>query len=269
MRKKRRIRARIKIKPLATHPEKSVKDWIIFLSPAYVAIAVLFVGYFFGLIGTHALALFLVYGITSLVIGLLLQESYPSLFPYLGRNVYHSLGGIVIVIGSMFFLKFTSLILLLFCILLMFLSGWALERTDVETMLSQSHTLKHVKDFEKSTHYEAGSYWLLSSLLLLLLFNINIAYAAILILAIGDTAAGFVGRNMGRMKNPLNKKKTIEGSLAFFATALFAAMPFVSTQTAIVVAFAVAIVEALPLKINDNLTVPLSAGLVMYLLKFV
>jgi len=172
----------------------------------------------------------------------------------------------MLVIGSMFFLKFTSLILVLFCILLLFLVGWALERVGVETMLSRSYTLKRVKDFTKSSHYEAGSYWLLSSLLILLLFNINIAYASILILAFGDTAAGFVGRNMGQLKNPLNKKKTIEGSLAFFATSLFAAMLFVSTPTAIIVAFVVAIIESLPLKINDNLTVPLSAGLVMFML---
>jgi len=267
MKKKRRriIKAKIKSK-LAAHPERSFKDWVVFFSPAYVAIAALFIGYFYGLITTFAFTCFLVYGVSSLIVGLLLQESYPNLFPYLGRNIYHSAGGVMLVIGSLFFLKFTSLLLVLFCILLLFLVGWALERARVETMLSRSYTLKRVKDFAKSSHYEAGSYWLLSSLLLLLFFNINIAYASILILAFGDTAAGFVGRNMGRLKNPLNKKKTIEGSLAFFATSLFAAMLFVSTPTAIIVAFLVAIIESLPLKINDNLTVPLSAGLVMFLL---
>lgn len=248
------------------HPEGRIGYWIKFFSPAYIAIAALLTGYFCGLIELFALASFLVYGIVALASGLFAQEHYPRFFPYLGRNIYHSLGGVLILIGGMFFLEFTSLVLVLFCAFTMFLTGAILERVGVETLFSQSHTLRHVKDFQKSTHYEAGTYWLLSCLLLLLFFDINIAYASILILAIGDTTAGFVGRHMGRTKNPLNQKKTIEGTLAFFSTALFAAMLFVSTPTALIVAFVSAIVEALPLKINDNLTVPLSAGLVLYLI---
>lgn len=251
------------------HTEKSLKGWVVFFSPVYVAIAALLAGYCLGMIETFGLVSFLAYGLTSLAIGLVLQEAYPNLFPYIGRNAYHSLGGVMLIIGGMFFLYFNSLVLVLFCILLMFLTGRILELAGIETLFSHSHTLKHVTDFQKSTHYEAGSHWLFSCLLLLLLFDINIAYASILILAVGDTAAGFVGRRMGRWKNPINPKKTIEGSLAFFATSVFAAMLFVPTQIAIVVAFATAVVESLPMKINDNLAVPLSAGVVMYLLKLV
>lgn len=251
------------------HPEKTLKDWIVFFSPACVAIAIWLLGYSLGIVNTFGFSAFLVYGVVALSVGLLLQESYPNLFPYLGRNAYHSVGGILVVVGGLYFVYYSSLILGLFCVFLMFLTGWVLERLNVETMFSRHHVAKHVNGFQKSTHYEAGSYWLLSCLLLLLFFDLNIAYASILILAFGDTAASFVGRNMGRMKNPLNEKKTVEGSLAFFATSVFAAMLFIPTYMAIVVAFIVSIIEALPLRINDNLAVPLSAGVVMYLLKLV
>lgn len=249
------------------HPEKTLKDWIVFFSPAYVAIVLWVVGYSLGIVDTLGFSAFLVYGFSALAIGLLLQESYQNLFPYLGRNVYHSVGGVLLVVGGLYFVYHSSLVLVLLCVFFMFLVGWVLERLKVETLFSQDHVAKHVKDFHKSTHYEAGSCWFLSCLLLLLFFDTNIAYASILILAIGDTAAGFVGRSMGRMKNPLNERKTVEGSLAFFATALFAAMLFVPTHIAIAVAFVVAIVEALPLRINDNLAVPLSAGFTIYLLQ--
>lgn len=245
-----------------------IKDWIKFFSPVYVAFIVLFAGYSLGLIETFALASSLVYGTAAFAIGLLAQKSYPNLFPYLGRNIYHSLGGVMVVVASVLFLDITSLLLLLFSLFMLFLTGFALERIGIETVFSHGRTLKHVKDFAKSTHYEAGVSWLFSCILLLLFFNINIVYASILILAVSDTAAGFVGRTMGRTKNPLNPRKTIEGSLAFFSTAVFAAMLFVPTSRALVVAFISAIVEALPLRINDNLTVPLSAGVVMHLLKF-
>lgn len=251
------------------HPEKSLKEWVVFFVPAYVAIAALFVGYALGIIEMFALVAFLAYGLIALAIGIVLQEARPNFFHYIVRSVYHSLGGVMLIIGGMFFLEFSSLLLVLFCILLMFLAGWVSEQKDIETIISKDHTLRHVADFQKSTHYEAGSYWLFSCLLVLLLFDTDIAYASILILAIGDTAAGFVGRKMGRWRNPLNPKKTIEGSLAFFATSLFAAMLFVPTQTAIVVAFVAAVVESLPMRINDNLAVPLSAGLAIYLLRFV
>jgi dolichol kinase len=248
------------------HPEKSLKEWVVFFVPVYVAIAALFVGYALGIIETFAFVAFLAYGLAALAIGIVLQEIRPNFFHYIGRNIYHSLGGVMLVIGGMFVLYFNSLLLVLFCVFLMFLVGRILELAGIETLFSHSHTLKHVADFKKSTHYEAGSYWLFSCLIVLLIFEANIAYASILILAIGDTAASFVGRKMGRWKNPLNPKKTVEGNLAFFATSLFAAMLFVPTQTAIVVAFVAAVVESLPIRINDNLTVPLSAGVTMYLL---
>ena len=245
-----------------------IKHWSKFFSPVYATFVVLFAGYYLGLIEAFALASFLVYGTVVFTIGLLAQKSYPNLFPYLGRNIYHSLGGVAIVISSMFFLDITSLLLLLFSIFILFFTGFVMERIGIETMFSHGHTLKHVKDFAKSTHYEAGAAWLFSCLVLLLFFDLNVAYASILILAISDTAAGFVGSSMGRRKNPLNQRKTIEGTMAFFSTAVFAAMLFVPTSRALVVAFIAAIVEALPLKINDNLSVPLSAGVIMHLLKF-
>ena len=248
--------------------KKKVKYGIKFFSPAYATFAVLFAGHYLGLIETFSLATYFIYGTAAFAIGLLAEKSYPNLFPYLGRNIYHSVGGVMVVVSSMFLLDLTSLLLLLFSIFMLFVTGFALERIGIETMFFHGRTLRHVKDFAKSTHYEAGASWLLSCILLLLFFDLNVAYASILILAISDTAAGFIGRTIGRTKNPLNTKKTIEGSMAFFSTAVFAAMLFVPTSRALVVAFAAAVIESLPLKINDNLSVPLSAGVVMYLLKF-
>jgi dolichol kinase len=250
-------------------PKRSISGLIKFFSPVYVALLLLLVGYLYGLIETFTFASFLIYGIVVLATGLVLQERYPDLFTYLGRNMYHSFGGILIVVAGMFFMEFTPLLLILSCILAMFLVGWLLEHAGVETMFAKSYTLKRVKDFSKSSHYESGTYWLFSCLMLLLFFDINIAYASILILAIGDTAAGYVGRNIGRTKHWFNPKKTFEGSLGFFATATFAAMLFVPTSIALITAVLVSIVESLPLKINDNLTVPLSAGVILHLLTLI
>lgn len=234
-----------------------------------MALITVFIACLFGFIEKIALVFFLSFGLSALFIGLVLQELYPSLFPYLGREFYHSVGGILLVIGSIFFVRPSLyLIILLFSIMLMFFTGFVLDRAGIETLFSSSRTARHIDDFNKSSHYESGFFWLLSCLLLLLFFENNTAHTSILILAISDTSASFVGRRVGRKRNPFNSKKTIEGTLAFFVTALLISLLFVSTQIAIVVSFSTAIIEALPLRINDNVIIPLFAGGLIHFLSF-
>lgn len=247
--------------------ENSLKQKFMFFSPAYSAGAFLIFSYLQNIIPLFTLVMLSIYGSLALFIGLIVQEKWPKRFQYLGRTVYHSVGGVIVVIAGIFYMRFNSLIVALSGVLFLFATGWVLEIIGVETMISKQRTAKHVKDFKKSTHYEAGTYWLLASIILLLFFPLNTAYASILILAIGDTSASFIGRNISKLKNPLNKNKTVEGSLAFFATSLFAAMLFFPTSTAIIAAFLLALVESLPLRINDNLTVPLSSGIILQILR--
>ena len=88
---------------------------------------------------------------------------------------------------------------------------------------------------------------------------------------IGDGAAAVVGRRYGRTRYPFSPK-SVEGSAAFFVTAFLAAIPFglvgvepLGLGTLAVGAFTAAVVEALPVDINDNLRVPLVAGAAMLL----
>ena len=106
------------------------------------------------------------------------------------------------------------------------------------------------------------------SLLVLLLFgsNINIAAAAIMILALGDSFATLVGRRFGRHKIFYSREKSVEGSIGGFVPAFLGALIFVSPQVALVGALAGMAVESLPAKIDDNTIIPLTAGLIMFLL---
>src|SRR5690606_15579752 len=96
-----------------------------------------------------------------------------------------------------------------------------------------------------------------------------IAAAALAMLMVGDGAAAVIGRRFGRTRYPFSDK-SVEGSLAFFVLGLIAAVPFgtfgeagLSVPTLAVGAFAAALVEALPVPVNDNLRVPLVAGAAM------
>lgn len=94
------------------------------------------------------------------------------------------------------------------------------------------------------------------------------ALIAIYALAIADPLAAVVGIRFGRRRIAANR--SLEGSLAFFAaTAAIAALvlrwgtaspPLMIGATAATVGVVAAIFELLPLRIDDNLTIPIVVG---------
>jgi HAD superfamily phosphoserine phosphatase-like hydrolase len=106
-------------------------------------------------------------------------------------------------------------------------------------------------------------YFAFGILLTLLLVPAPASYAAIAIFTLGDSTASLIGGTLTKKPLPLNKTKTIEGTLGGFFFALLAACAFVAPWTALVGAAVGMFIEYLPLPVNDNLLIPLSAGLVL------
>lgn len=107
-------------------------------------------------------------------------------------------------------------------------------------------------------------------ILVLRLFTRDIALASIIILTFADSIAHLIGSNFGKITNPLNNKKKIEGSIAGFLVGSLVAMLFVSPLLSIIGSFAAMLFEAVRFevsgeRIDDNLLVPLIAGTFMYL----
>ncbi len=102
-------------------------------------------------------------------------------------------------------------------------------------------------------------------------FSPAIAAAALAIQMLGDGAAALVGRRFGRTR--LGKtSKTMEGSVAFLAVAFVAACVVAQWPGAelgvlacSVGALVGAVVESLPLQVNDNISVPLASAAAMLL----
>jgi len=106
----------------------------------------------------------------------------------------------------------------------------------------------------------------LGILIVLLFFEKNVALASILILTLGDSFC-HLGK-WGKLKNPFNNVKFIEGLLVGVAVATAGALIFVSFWQALLGSLIAMIVESFDLKIwkweiDDNLLIPLIAGLVM------
>ncbi len=91
------------------------------------------------------------------------------------------------------------------------------------------------------------------------------AIAVILMFGLGDGFATYIGTIYGKHRLPWNKNKTVEGTLGFMAGAMFAIliMPVPATVLGAVLG---AIIESLPLRLNDNITLPVVLSLLFYFL---
>ncbi len=125
---------------------------------------------------------------------------------------------------------------------------------------------KHVRPGKGAITYFIGV------LLALQLFSPDIAYAAILILALGDGVSSLIGP-FGSVKTILSDKKLFEGTFAGGLLGGVAAMFFIQPFEAFLAAFIAMFFEALEIRfnqqiMNDNVIVPLVAGTVVLMLRY-
>jgi len=123
---------------------------------------------------------------------------------------------------------------------------------------------KVLREEEKPT-LMGSTYFLFSSLLTILLFPKSIAIACLLILTISDTCAALVGKGIGKISI---FEKTLEGSIAFFLSSLLIVWvyPNLNRFSGSLAALGATLVEILPIKVDDNLTIPLVTGAIMFFL---
>ncbi len=121
---------------------------------------------------------------------------------------------------------------------------------------------------ESEKHSITGTPWYLMGMLgSFFLFSLPVAICSIVFLACGDVSATIVGERWGTIK--ISGVKSLQGTIAFFLAALvcgYAAGSYWQGLPLWIVAagaLAAAVVEILPLKINDNLSIPIISGAVI------
>ena len=133
---------------------------------------------------------------------------------------------------------------------------------------------KHFLRAEEQLRESAAIPYCMAILLTIISFPKSIALVAIYTLAIGDPMSALVGIKYGKHK--LIKKKSLEGSLAFFISSfiitflIFRPMnPDLLGMTlglSFLMAFLITCFELIPLRLDDNLTIPLAAATILWLL---
>ena len=129
--------------------------------------------------------------------------------------------------------------------------------------LFQKYFFGRVLREEEKPTLMGSTYFLFSSILTILLFPKSISIASLLILILSDTAAALIGKGIGRI--PIFKK-TLEGAVAFFFSSLFIvwAYPNLDRFSGSLAALGATVIEILPIPLDDNLTIPLVAGTIMF-----
>ena len=125
---------------------------------------------------------------------------------------------------------------------------------------------------EEASRFTGTSYSLIASLIAFLVFPRDIAVLALIFLAVGDAMATIVGKRIGKTRF---LGKTLEGSLVCLISCIIVGLIGyyagldIALLTILAGSLGATIAEAMPLPINDNLTLPLFAGLVMAAVQYV
>lgn len=126
---------------------------------------------------------------------------------------------------------------------------------------------KHEQD-EKTKRLNGATNVLIAASLCVIVFPKLIVLTAFPILIVSDSMAALIGRRFGKRKF---LKKSVEGSTAFFIFALLVVafspkvyQSFGEYFIGIVAALVGTVVEAASWNIDDNLTIPISIGIIMW-----
>jgi dolichol kinase len=140
--------------------------------------------------------------------------------------------------------------------------------------------LRNYEIDNKRKRLNGASNILISAIICILIFPKLIVVTAFTVLIISDSSAALIGRRFGKHKF---FKKTLEGSLAFFVSAIimaviatkmqYAYLPNLNLEytsleflIAIIASGIGAVMEASSVIVDDNYTIPFSVGFVMWIL---
>ncbi len=177
--------------------------------------------------------------------------------------------GIVFILLAYFMEKWMAIALFADIVIFFLLYGELVKTTKKSIFGFRHHFLRLER---KGIRPFFGAFlFYLGCLIAFILYPTKIAVAACCILAIGDSLSTIIGMRFGKVK--IYNKRTLEGSLAFFASAFLISFVFVDFRLALIGAFVGMLTElfgsSTKIKnklwvIDDNLLIPIVSGAVMF-----
>ncbi len=189
----------------------------------------------------------------------------------LSRRLFHMLTGVVVATGYNVLLEHHQAVFIIGSVACIIYLIEQIRLGYPEYSERLSVFTRYLLRAEERLKESAAIPYAIAILLTIISFPKIIAVASIYTLAIADPLSALIGIKMGKRKIAHNK--SVEGSLAFFiATILCLSFVFMSNQftgwrvwgVTVVVAAATTIFETIPLKLDDNLTIPIFTAFSMW-----
>ena len=178
----------------------------------------------------------------------------------LKRNAFHLVLGCILAVVVLTIEKEYSLYLFAFSLII----GYALSER-----IMQGKRVFFLEPFldnferEEERPGKGALHFFIGAFISLVFFPKEIVFISILILAFDDSFSTVFGQIYGRIK--IKKAKTFEGFLAGFGACLVVTRFFVPLHVALIACFIAAVVELYSF-LDDNITIPVSTSLIIYIL---
>ncbi|MBT4651600.1 hypothetical protein HOC13_03705 [Candidatus Woesearchaeota archaeon] len=189
----------------------------------------------------------------------------------IGRQILHILVGLVLM--NLFYFNILSPLAMLLGIIIGGLSSILSKRIKLPGL---NFFLNNFERPEQRKVFPGRGmiFYFVGVLLVMQLFEKDIALAAMAVLTLGDSLSHLFGASVGKIKNFFNghSRKLLEGTFAGTVAGALGAALFVPFPEALLGAAAAMIAEVVDIDLNgkhldDNLIVPLVAGTVMLLVR--
>ncbi len=216
---------------------------------ALISIGYIFYGYYTG-IAEYFIAQALLFGFTSSVYTIKNNNGNRNrkMIEY-RRNTAQTLLGVLVVFLLVIAGRQGLMAVLILIILGMFMASYS--------MMNKYNPIPkalHMMERGKGTLGYGGVWLALGVLTAGSFLSTNMVISIVIALFISDSLSTVVGLNYRKHRLPYNKNKTIAGTMTYFTSAALLSFPFIGI-VAIPVAIIGALMESLPIRIDDNFSV--------------
>ncbi len=186
------------------------------------------------------------------------------------RQAFHLALGLAM--GYLFYKGYLTPAIILLLLVIGLVLSFASKKTELPVICWFLDTFERTDERKKFPG--KGALMMVAGILITtVLFPKDIALASIMILSLGDSFSHIIGRFFGRTKHPFSIK-LIEGTMAGITAGFLGAMLFVGVKEALAAASISMIAETFcqkigKLEIDDNLVVPIVAGITITLMRLI
>ena len=195
--------------------------------------------------------------ILPIIDGQSVKRAVPAASDFLRETIHFS--AIIVPILAML-LGLSAVVILILAVVALYTLSELVRMEGKNLPLFSQITNLAASQTERYEFVSAPLYFAMGILLTLVLFPAPASSAAIAIFAAGDSTASIFG-GFSKKVLPINKGKSLEGTIAGFIFAFLAGSLFITPWKALIGAFVAITIEAAPLPVNDNILMPLLAGL--------